>query len=266
MFGGGADGYDFCLNYMIAIKYEVIVMRVMGVIPARYESSRFPGKPLALIHGRPMIWWVYDRARRAEGLDDICVATDDKRIYDVCVSNDMKVVMTSGDICTGADRVAEVAKKHMADIYINIQGDEPLIKPEAIEQIISYMKTNNDVYYLGLKSRLSDEVEWKNYNVVKAITDANGDAMYFSRTPIPTIFDLGISYRVMGLYGYRREFLLTFVALGQSPLEKAEKGVEMLRAMENGYKVRLIDTEYQSIGVDLPEHIIEIEKRLQKEV
>lgn len=241
-------------------------MRVMGVIPARYESTRFPGKPLALINGRPMIWWVYNRAKNARGLDDICVATDDKRIYDVCKKNEMNVVMTSGDICTGADRVAEVAKSYVADVYINIQGDEPLIKPEAIEQIISYMKNNNDVYYLGLKSRISDEEEWKNYNVVKAITDANGDAMYFSRMPIPTIFDKEISHRVMGLYGYKRDFLLAFIALGQSSLEKAEKGVEMLRAMENGYKVRLIDTEYHSIGVDLPEHIIEIEKEMQREV
>lgn len=241
-------------------------MRVMGVIPARYESTRFPGKPLALINGKPMIWWVYTRAKNADGLDDICVATDDMRIFDVCKSNDMKVVMTSGDICTGADRVAEVAKSYEADVYINIQGDEPLIKPAAIEQIINYMKNNNDVYYLGLKSRLSDEEEWKNYNVVKAVTDTNGDAMYFSRMPIPTVFDKEVSYRVMGLYGYRREFLLTFLELGQSSLEKAEKGVEMLRAMENGYKVRLIDTEYQSIGVDLPEHIVEIERELLREV
>lgn len=241
-------------------------MKVMGVIPARYESSRFPGKPLALINGKSMIWWVYSRAKNATGLDDICVATDDKRIYDVCKANEMNVVMTSGDICTGADRVAEVAKRFVADVYINIQGDEPLIKPEAIEQIISYMKNNIDVYYLGLKSRISDEEEWKNYNVVKAITDVNGDAMYFSRMPIPTIFDNSVSQRVMGLYGYRRDFLLTFLELGQSSLEKAEKGVEMLRAMENGYKVRLINTEYQSIGVDLPEHIIEIEKELQRRV
>ena len=241
-------------------------MKILGVIPARYESTRFPGKPLALISGKPMIWWVYNRAKNAVGLDDIYVATDDKRIYDVCKENEMNVVMTSENIRTGADRVAEVAKIIVADVYINIQGDEPLIKPEAIEQIIGYLKRNRDVYYLGLKSRISDENEWKNYNVVKAITDVNGDAMYFSREPIPTIFDQSVSHRVMGLYGYRRDFLLTFLELGQSALEKAERGVEMLRAMENGYKVRLIDTEYHSIGVDLPEHIIEIENELQREV
>lgn len=240
-------------------------MRVMGVIPARYASTRFPGKSLALINNRPMIWWVYNRAKKAKGLDDICVATDDKRIYDVCKMNEMNVVMTSEDICTGADRVATVAKKYVADVYLNIQGDEPLINPEVIEQVISYMSNNYDVYYLGLKSRILDEEEWRNYNVVKVVTDANGDALYFSRMPIPTVYDKEVSCRVMGLYGYRRDFLLTFIALGQSPLEKAEKGVEMLRAMENGYKVRLIDTGYHSIGVDLPEHIIEVEKELLRE-
>lgn len=237
-------------------------MRVQGVIPARYESTRFPGKPLALINGKPMIWWVYNRAKNAKGLDDICVATDDDRIYEVCIANNMNVVMTSKEICTGADRVAEVSKSVMADIYLNIQGDEPLIETGAIEQIIDYMQSNPDVDYLGLKSQIENETEWKNYNVVKAITDVNGDAMYFSRIPVPTVFNANSVYRVMGLYGYRSDFLKKFYALGQSPLEKAEKGVEMLRAMENGYKVRLIDTKYHSIGVDLPEHISEIEKKL----
>lgn len=233
--------------------------KIVGVIPARWESSRFPGKPLALINGKPMIWWVYNQALKVDMLDRVVVATDDKRIQDVCVQYGMDVVMTLKEHRTGAERVAEVAEKIQADLYLNIQGDEPLIEPNAIQQIIDEM-LNGSVYYVGLKSKIKDEVELQDKNVVKAITDIEGYAMYFSRVAIPNNLDIRNVYRVMGLYGYTRDFLLKFRKWGQSSLEIAENGVEMLRAMEHGYKVKLIDTQYISIGVDNPEDIERVEK------
>ena len=241
-------------------------MKIIGVIPARYSSSRFPGKPLADICGKPMIWWVYNQAKKVDALDEVIVATDDERIFSVCQKFDIKACMTSSSHRTGADRVAEVASKTEADIYLNIQGDEPLIEPEAILQIVDAMKKNTESYYIGLRSRIEDEEELLNPNVVKAVTDIAGDAMYFSRVAIPFNHNLDNVYRVMGLYGYRKDFLLNFSQWGQSALELAENGVEMLRAMEHGYKIRLVDTNYQSIAVDLPSDIEKIIKAMRSSV
>jgi len=238
-------------------------MKIIGVIPSRYESSRFPGKPLALINGKPMIYWVYKQAIKVKGLDEVVVATDDDRILKTCQEYEINAMMTSNDIVTGADRVAEVAEKTDGDIYLNIQGDEPLIQPEAIEQIIEKMLEDNDIYYLGLRAEFENEEEWLATNTVKVVTDVYDNAMYFSRSPIPSN-DYKKAYRVLGLYGYKRDFLLKFKKLGLSSLEKAEKGVEMLRAMEAGYKVRLIDTKYHTIGVDLPEHISLVEQEMDR--
>ncbi|WP_022768235.1 3-deoxy-manno-octulosonate cytidylyltransferase [Butyrivibrio sp. NC2007] len=238
-------------------------MKIIGVIPSRYKSSRFPGKPLASINGKPMIWWVYQQAMKAKGIDELVVATDDERIYKTCEEYEMNVMMTSDDIVTGADRVAEVAEKTDGDIYLNIQGDEPLIQPEAIEQVIDVIVKDESVYYLGLRTSIDSQEEWLKPNTVKAVTDSDGNALYFSRSPIP-YNDYTKSYRVLGIYGYRRDFLIAFKKLGLSPLEKAEKGVEMLRAMQAGYKVKLIDTTYHTIGVDLPEHIKLVEDKMKE--
>lgn len=241
-------------------------MKITGVIPSRYQSSRFPGKPLALINGKPMIWWVYQQALKVTKIDEIIVATDDDRIEQTCKEFGINVMLTSSAHRTGADRVAEVARRTDSNIYLNIQGDEPLIEPDAISQIVDAMLSDSSLYYAGLRSKLEGTDELNNPNVVKAVTDKDGYAIYFSRSAIPYNNSYNAAYRVMGLYGYTREFLINFQSWGQSTLELAENGVEMLRAMENGYKIKLFDTKYHSIGVDLPEHIKQVEEiiNLQK--
>lgn len=235
-------------------------MKIIGVIPSRYQSSRFPGKPLAMINSRPMIWWVYQQALKVPNIDEVIIATDDERIEETCRSFGMNVMMTSAAHRTGADRVAEAARRTDGDIYLNIQGDEPLIDPHAISQIIDAMLSDPSCYYVGLRSRLEGKDELNNPNVVKTVTDRDGYAIYFSRAPIPYNDSYDAAYRVMGLYGYTRDFLLKFQSWGQSTLELAENGVEMLRAMEHGYRIKLLDTKYHSIGVDLPEHIQQVEE------
>lgn len=233
-------------------------MKIIGVIPARYASSRFAGKPLADICGRPMIWWVYQQALKVREIDELYVATDDERIRSVCAQYDMRSMMTSEHHKTGADRIAEVAARTDGDIYLNIQGDEPLIEPEAIRNIIE-LKVNSKEPYVGLRSCIENVDAVNDPNTVKAVTDLNGYALYFSRSPIPYTKDLSCVYRCMGLYAYDRNMLLDFQKWGQSRLEIAEKGIEMLRAMEHGIKVKLFDTKWHSIGVDLPEHIPMVE-------
>lgn len=237
-------------------------MKVIGVIPARWSSSRFEGKPLADIFGKPMIWWVYNQAKKVKELDEIIIATDDNRILDACQEFGMHVMMTSSLHKTGAERVAEVAKRTDGDIYLNIQGDEPLIDPSVIRKIILEMKKSNSNYYVGLRSQIKDIDELRNPNIVKAVTDINGFALYFSRVAMPYSQSLECVYRVMGLYGYRKDFLLKFAELGQTKLEIAEKGVEMLRIMENGYKIKLIDTDSISIGVDTPSDLEKVKSMI----
>nr|WP_305138690.1 3-deoxy-manno-octulosonate cytidylyltransferase [uncultured Schaedlerella sp.] len=237
-------------------------MKIVGVIPARYQSSRFPGKPLANICGRPMIWWVYHQAKKAKSLDELYVATDDERICHVCEEYNINFVFTSNIHKTGADRVAEVAMKTDGDIYLNIQGDEPLIEEFAIEEIIKY-KMSSDDKYVGMKSFIENK-SIADPNVVKVVTDLSGYALYFSRSAIPYNIDNSCVYRCMGLYAYDRSLLLNFISWKQSKLELGEKGVEMLRAMEHGIKIRMYDTKWNSIGVDLPEHIQMIESIMKK--
>lgn len=237
-------------------------MKIIGVIPARYQSSRFPGKPLANICGRPMIWWVYRQAKKAKSLDELYVATDDERICHVCEKYDINFMITSNTHKTGADRVAEVAMKTDGDIYLNIQGDEPLIEESAIEDIIKHKLSGNDEY-IGMKSFIENKCIL-DPNVVKVVTDLNGYALYFSRSAIPYSRENSSVYRCMGLYAYDKSLLLDFISWNQSKLELAEKGVEMLRAMEHGVKIKMYDTKWESIGVDLPEHIQMIEEIIGK--
>ncbi len=234
-------------------------MKIIGVIPARYQSSRFPGKPLADILGKPMIWWVYQQAKKVHGLDELLVATDDERIEAACRKYSMNYMMTSTQHKTGADRIAEVAKRTYGDIYLNIQGDEPLINPEVISKIIS-LKIESNEPYVGLRSTIEDINAINDPNTVKVVTDLSGYALYFSRSPIPYSKNTDCVFRCMGLYAYDRQMLIDFQAWGQSDLEIAENGIEMLRAMEHGIKIKLFDTKWHSIGVDLPEHIPLVEK------
>lgn len=231
-------------------------MKTIGVIPARYHSSRFPGKPLAMICGKPMVWWVYEQCKKVRELDEIYVATDDARIECVCLQYNMHVLMTSANHPTGTDRVAEVAKRTDGTLYVNIQGDEPLIAPEMIKQVIRIFD-DATVYFGTLKEEICDAEEIDAPSTVKVVTDVNGDALYFSRNVIPSNKKddrMARIYRHIGIYAYKKHFLLKFASMKQTELELGE-GIEPLRAMENGYKVRVAETKCSSIGVDYPEHI-----------
>ena len=239
-------------------------MKIIGVIPARYQSSRFPGKPLALILDKPMIWWVYQQCMKVGELDEVYVATDDQRIFDTCEQLGMHVVMTSDQCHTGTDRVGEVAAKVDGDLFVNIQGDEPLIEPQMIRDIIGIF---NDpaVYYGSLRKQITDEAEIQAPSTVKVVVDKNEDALYFSRSVIPSnVKDgkLARVYRHVGIYAYKRDFLMTFIQLPPAELEAGE-GLEQLRALENGYKRRVHETQFDTIGVDLPEHIAMVEELIR---
>lgn len=242
-------------------------MKIIGVIPARYKSSRFPGKPLTEICGKPMIWWVYQQAKKVPEFDSVYVATDDERIKAACEAYSINVIMTSDRHKTGSDRVAEVAEKVEGDLFVNVQGDEPVINPEMIRQVISIFTEDDSVYFGSLKKEITDPDEINAPSTVKVVTDDNGDAMYFSRSVIPSNLKDGRLARVfrhVGIYAYKREFLLKFAAMVQTELELGE-GIEPLRAMQKGYKMRLKETEYTSIGVDLPEHIQKVEQVIRGE-
>ena len=238
--------------------------RIIGVIPARWQSSRFPGKPLALIAGKPMIWWVYQQCVKVAELSAVYVATDDRRIYDACIKMGLNVMMTASTLRTGSDRVGEVAEKVNGDIFINIQGDEPLIEPQMIRDLIAAFK-DTTVQYATLRKRTTDKAEIEASSTVKVVVDQHEDALYFSRSVIPSdARDCQAQvYRHVGIYGYTRDFLLRFIALPQTPLEKAES-LEQLRALEHGYKLRVLETQYETIGVDLPEHIQQVEALIKQ--
>jgi len=239
-------------------------MKIIGVIPARYASSRFEGKPLALINGKPMVWWVYNRALKVEEIDEVYVATDDERIAKCCEENDIKYMMTSDQHRTGADRVAEVASKTDGDIYLNIQGDEPLIEPDEIREVINMLE-DPEVEYAALCQKIVDEDEYTNPNVVKAVRDLQGNAIYLTRCAAPYNYSKDMEgWHLVGLYSYRRQFLLDFGSWPQSNLEIAENGIECNRALEHGRKLRLKETGFSSFGVDLVEQVAEVE-RIMKE-
>jgi len=241
-------------------------MKIIGVIPARYKSSRFPGKPLVSICGKPMIYWVYKQTSKVDEFDEIYVATDDQQIFDTCQKYNMNVIMTSDQCATGSDRVAEVAQKVEGDLFVNIQGDEPVIEPEMIRQVISIFKEDPEVYFGSLKKEITDPEEIQAQSTVKVVTDDRGDAMYFSRSVIPSNVKDGKLARVfrhVGIYAYKKDFLLNFSSMEQTELELGE-GIEPLRAMQKGYKMRLKETEYSSIGVDYPEHVALVEKVMRE--
>jgi 3-deoxy-manno-octulosonate cytidylyltransferase (CMP-KDO synthetase) len=239
-------------------------MKIIGVIPARFASSRFPGKPLADIHGKPMIWWVYEQARKTKELDELVIATDNENIQEACKKNNIPVIMTSEDHPTGTDRVAEVAEKINGDLYINIQGDEPLINPDAISLLIGAFN-DESVYFASLRNCILNSDEIKSVNTVKVVTDKDDYALYFSRGVIPSNLKgyTAKIYRHVGIYAYKRDFLLKFVKFPQSMLELGE-AVEPLRAMENGYKIKVLETNYVSIGVDTPADLELVKKLLLK--
>ena len=251
-------------------------MHVVAIIPARYASTRLNGKPLLNIAGKPMIQWVYERAKKAKLTNDVIAATDDKRVFDAVRYFGGKAVMTSPEHRTGTDRIAEAADGLNVDIIVNVQGDEPLIEPEMIDEAIRPLTNDSEIVVATLKTKIKDEKELNNPNVVKVVTDKNDFALYFSRLPVPYYRDEwkdlkhltvhGSRFTVfkhIGLYVYRKDFLLKFAKMKPTPLEEAEK-LEQLRVLENGYKIKVVETEHDSIGVDTEEDLEKVRKIVLK--
>ena len=242
-------------------------MKILAVIPARYASTRFPGKPLISIAGKAMIERVWERARRASHVSDVIVATDDERIVRAVQSFGGEAVLTRADHRSGTERVAEVAAAHPdAEIVVNVQGDMPLIEPAAIDAAIEAVRSDEDVRLGTLAAPITNPAEIMDPNIVKAVLDFDGNALYFSRAPIPWVRDRGDTVHAkhlkhVGLYVFRREALLEFATFPQGDLERIEQ-LEQLRWLENGYRIRVEETEYQTVEVDRPEDVKRVEQLL----
>ncbi|MBU0600293.1 3-deoxy-manno-octulosonate cytidylyltransferase [bacterium] len=242
-------------------------MKVVGIIPARYNSTRFPGKPIVDLLGKPMIQHVYENALKASLLDELIIATDDQRILEVAKNFTEKVVLTSYQHKSGTDRIAEVIKDLDFEIVVNIQGDEPLISPLAINEVVNPFFNYQDLKMTTLKCPIKNQEELINPNIVKVVTNKGDYALYFSRSIIPYQFPshpLGVNYyKHLGLYAYRKKFLLELTNLPPSKLEEDEK-LEQLRVLENGYSMLVIETKYESLSVDIPEDLPKIVARLRR--
>ena len=240
--------------------------KILGVIPARFASSRFPGKVLALLSSKSVLQHVYERACQSRYLTSVLVATDDERVYQAARSFGARVRMTHAGHLSGTDRVAEVASAEEAAVVVNIQGDEPLIDPAAIDAAILPVIHDSEVVMATLKKKIEDPREIADPNVVKVVTNHAGDAIYFSRCAIPYSREEGAGwFKHVGLYVYRRDFLLGYSRLPVGPLERAER-LEQLRALENGYPVRVTETDYESLGVDTPEDLERVSRLFEASV
>jgi 3-deoxy-manno-octulosonate cytidylyltransferase (CMP-KDO synthetase) len=242
---------------------------VVGIIPARYDSKRLPGKPLILIHDQPMVQHVYQRAAQAATLERLLVATDDPRIQKAVAQFDGEVLMTSREHPSGTDRVAEAARQLMLKddaIVVNIQGDEPLLRAEMIDSLVQNLQKNIDVPMATLAYPDTDKNDLTDPGVVKVVLDSKGRALYFSRSPIPAVRDrssLPPYYKHLGFYAYRNGFLQEFTKLSPGVLEKLEK-LEQLRALEHGFSISVVVTPFDSISVDTPEDLARVRKIMQK--
>lgn len=242
---------------------------VTVVIPARYGSSRFPGKPLAQLGGKPMIQHVYEQAAACRSVNEVLVATDDERIKRAVDQFGGRVVMMTGDYRTGTDRVAGVARMFAGECFVNLQGDEIPLNPELLSDLIDpFLQSGADMGTLKRKMDATDDLQ--NPAIVKVVSDARGYALYFSRAPIPLVRDdpsrqvvSGLHYIHLGVYIYTKETLLRFAAMGTSPLEDAEK-LEQLRALENGICIRVWETPHASLRVDMPEDVPDVVEKLQQ--
>ncbi len=241
-------------------------MRILGIIPARYASTRFPGKPLALIARKPLIQHVVERCKQAKSLAEVIVATDDERIRKVA-QHFCRVEMTSPDHPSGTDRIAEIIHRTPCDAAVNIQGDEPLVDPKVVDTVAQAL---SKAPMSTAATLLKDPTEYENPNVVKVVVNSAGRALYFSRRTIPYLRDAVNSpvaeqlmafpfLKHLGIYGYRRETLLRLVKIPVSPLEQAEK-LEQLRALENGIEIAVVQVAYESVGVDVPADVGRVEK------
>jgi 3-deoxy-manno-octulosonate cytidylyltransferase (CMP-KDO synthetase) len=251
-------------------------MDVVAFIPARYGSTRLEGKPLVDIGGKPMVQWVYERALRATLVSEVTVATDDERVLGAVRAFGGKAVMTSPEHPSGTDRVAEAARGVKAGVVVNLQCDEPFIEPDALDAALRPMIDDPGIPLCTLKTRLTDPEELKDPNVVKVVTDRGGYALYFSRGLIPFYAgDAGKHgprataapakpFKHIGVYAYRRDFLRKFSEIKPTPLELAE-GLEQLRALENGFRVKLVETPYNPLSVDTPEDLARARRMFEEE-
>lgn len=248
-------------------------MNIVVIIPARYGSTRLPAKPLVDLCGKPMIRHVVEQARRAKLIHRVIVATDDERISSAVREFGGEAIMTPINMRTGSDRIAFVAKQLLnVDIVVNVQGDEPLIAPQAIDAAVKLLLDDDAIHAGTLVKQITSPEELLSPNVVKAVLDTKGFAIYFSRSPIPYLRDGGTAetwhrrhgyYKHFGLYAFRRELLMKFSSWEESALERAEK-LEQMRMIENGYRIKATVTESESIPVDTPEDAERVRKLLQK--
>ena len=241
-------------------------MKVLCVIPARYASTRLPGKPLSMIAGKPMIQHVYERACQAQLPNEVVVATDNELVEKAVLDFGGKAVMTSPDHPSGTDRLAEVALMYPdVDVIVNVQGDEPMIPPEVIDRLSEAFNGDANLNMATMKV-VMDEEDYENPAAVKVVTDQQGYALYFSRSLMPYPRNKPEGFKVfkhVGIYAYRRNFLLKYAALAPTPLEKAES-LEQLRALENGYKIKVLESDFQGIGVDTPEDLAAVNALFEK--
>ena len=242
------------------------IKKICAVIPARYDSTRFPGKPLAMLGGKPIVQHVYEQTAKAETISELMVATDDDRIFNAVTQFGGKAVMTSKNHVSGTDRIAEASADSECEYIINVQGDEPLIDPKVIDSIARTLIEDAGCVVATPIALIRDEAELNNPNVVKVIRDKNDYAIYFSRYPIPFIRDNKNKkgqnfYKHIGLYGFNKNFLLQLVKYPTSSLETAES-LEQLRILENGFKIKTVLTEYEAKGVDTLNDLKELEKLL----
>ena len=240
-------------------------MKVLCIIPARYASTRLPGKPLRDIAGKPMIVRVYERAIRAQRVHEVVVATDDERIRAAVEEHGGNAVMTRADHATGTDRLAEVAAQRPdCDLIINVQGDEPLIDPAVIDALVAPFEHDAELMMATAKTEITDAAEMENPNNVKVVVDRTGNALYFSRARIPYARNAGAKvYKHIGIYAYRRDFLLAYAKMAQTELECSES-LEQLRALENGYRIRVVETDAVFIGVDTEEDLAAVNAEYQR--
>ncbi len=230
-------------------------MKIIGVIPARYESSRFPGKPLADICGKPMIWWVYNQCMMVDDFDEVIVATDDLRIFKACQELGIKATMTSSEHRTGTDRIGEVSERIPADLYVNIQGDEPLLEPTTIKKAIEPFYNDSNLQITNLMTRIHNPVDIYNCTVPKVLVNFENEAVYLTRSPAP--YPKGridfACYKQVCVYGFKPKALDFFIKygkeFGKARLESIED-IEILRFIENGYKVKYIEVDSQTVAVD----------------
>lgn len=255
-FSGGQGAIRDVLDYL-----EMDSKTVLGVIPARFGSTRLPGKPLIEIAGKPMIQHVYERASKATLLDDLIVATDDERIAEVVKSVSGTVMMTDPNHESGTDRVAEVAENIGADFTINIQGDEPLIDPDIIDAVVQALREQSPRVATPI-STIENESLFDDENTVKVVTDTNGKALYFSRSKIPYGGEPGTTYKHIGIYGFETKLLLDYIEM-KSKLESAED-LEQLRLLENGYEIQTVKTDYDPKEVNVESDIPVVEKEIQQ--